>query len=204
MGGATKQKGTRKSGLISFYEQLRACACNLFKDKGCSSADSMLPGTGRSAEDLAGKTLLNLIEGGYWNPADDDEVPFALAYRMMKRDFLDIIKKKEYELTEITDSIDGENDRRDIENLPAPNTGFEAVEAKLLASSVKRLLGKDEQAKVYIDLCLAQGLESPSDVARAMGVSEQAAINIQRRLRYKTKLWETIFPDTQPGNKEKV
>jgi len=206
MGDDVKQKEmykTRKMKVISFYEELRACACKLFKEKGCSGADSVLPGTGRSAADLAGDTIVNLIEGGYWHP-EDEEVPIAFAYRMMERDFLDIIRRAEYKLTEITDSIDGKYDQSEVDNLPSPDTGFEAAEAELLVGSLKRLLGRDEQAKAYLDVWLIQGLESRPDVARALGVSEQEVTNIRRRLRDKTRLWERIFPDARPGEGEKV
>lgn len=206
MSNTAKPKGTyktRKMEVNSFYENLRARACRLFKEKGCSGADSMLPGTGMSAVDLASKTLLNLMEEGYWTP-ENDEVPLALAYRMMERDFLDIIRRRDYKLTEITDSINGEHDQHDVENLPSPDPGFEVVEAELLVRSLKQSLGHDEQAKAYLDVWLIQGLESRLDVAHALGVSEQEVTNIRRRLLYKMDLWERLFPDARPGNKGKV
>jgi hypothetical protein len=204
MGNAADQTDQIWAEIPPLQEMLLACASRLFKDKGCFGVDSMLPGTGMSAQDLAAKTILNIIEGGYWNPESSGVDMFPLAYRIMKRDFLDLIKRTEYKQTEITESIESNHDQHDVENLPSPDNGFQAADAALLVNSLKRLLGHDEMAKAYLDVWLVQGLDSLEDKARALGVSEREVTDIRRRLVYKTNLWARVFRNVRPGREKKV
>ncbi len=189
-----------RAELHALNEKLLVCAWRLFRGRGCSDVDSMLPGTGMSARDLAAGTFLNLLEKGMLRP---DEDMFPLAYRMMKRDFLDLIKSAGYKRTLIIDSINGDHSGQGIENIPSPSNGLEPAEAAILVNSLQRLLGRDERLKAYLDVLLIKGLESRADQAEALGVSEQDVTTIRRRLAYKTNVWIRVFANARPAGRKK-
>jgi hypothetical protein len=197
---SAKRASPGRAEVDVLYKKLLAAAWRLFRGMGCSDVDSMLPGTGMSAKDLAAGTLLNLLEKGMMLP---DEDMFPLAYRIMKCDFLDLIKSPDYKQTQIIDSIDGEHGQQGIENIPSPNNGMEPAEAALLTNSLQRLLGSDEMLKAYLDVLLIKGLESRADQAEALGVSEQEVTNLRRRLAYKTNLWIRVFANARPAGRKK-
>jgi DNA-directed RNA polymerase specialized sigma24 family protein len=164
----------------------------------------MLPGTGMSAGDLVADTIANLITSGRWRQSSPSGDLFPLAFRMMYNDFLDLIDREEYKRTLITNSIDGDHNPQDLENLPSSSAGMETAEAVSLVNSLERLLGHDKRLKAYLEVWLIEGLESRADIAYALGISEQEVTNIRRRLTYKISLLERVFANVRPHSRKKV
>lgn len=189
---------------LSLYERLLACALRLFKDKGCTNVDAMLPGTGMSAKDLAASTISNLLTSRQWQQSSLGGDLFPFAFRMMHNDFLDLITREEYKRTVITDSIDGDHNRQYLENLPSSSDGLEAANATVLVNSIERLLGHDKMLKAYLEVLLVKGLEGRADIAYALGISEKEVTNIKRRLTYKISLLERVFANVRPLSRKKV
>lgn len=204
MNGTATQSDPYPIDWLYLYDRLLICASRLFKDKGCTNVDSMLPGTGMSARDLAASTIANLITSGRWRQVSPGGDLFPLAFRMMRNDFLDLIKKEEYKRTVITDSIDGCHHRQDLENLPGSSDGLESAKAAVLVNSLERLLGHDKMLKAYLEAWLVKGLESRADIAFALGISEQEVTNVRRKLTYKIGLLERVFANVRPISKKKV
>ena len=165
-------------------ERLTAVAGRLFKDRGCSDVEAILPGTGMCAIDLVEKTITDSIRLGHWVPGSGGNHPFPMAYKALKRDFLDVIKGGAYRTTEITESIEGEY----ADNIRASSTS-DKTEGALLVNSVQRHLKNDKQAIEFLQVLLVKGFETEADIGREMGISEQEVGNIKRRLRSKIRIW---------------
>lgn len=169
--------------VMNLSERLAASASRLFRDKGCSSLESILPGTGMSGADLVAKTIWDLIEHGHWIPGSGVDI-YPVAYKALERDFFDLIKSAEHRTTQITESLEGEHrDRIKEEAIP------QATEGALLLNSLRPHLKNDPQALEFLEVLLVKGLETNADTAREMEVTVQDVINIKRRLRLKNILW---------------
>lgn len=159
-------------------------AIKWFQDERCFGEDSVLPGTSQSAIDLAQNALLEFFNGKkvQWRPKSPDEDPFPLVLKVMRHDFLDLIKRKEYRQTVILDATrDGEG-RSELENLPGKNDGFVSAEAASLARSLYPLIKGDQGLKDLIDAVCILGLRKREEIAEFLGVSPQEITDCQRRL----------------------
>ena len=77
----------------SLIKRLTAVAFGWFYDRRCSDDESVLPGTGVSARDLAYNAILEFLKNeGQYNPTSDED-RFRLIYTIMKRDFIDLVRK---------------------------------------------------------------------------------------------------------------
>jgi hypothetical protein len=169
--------------VMNLSERLTASAWRLFRDRGCSSVESMLPGTGMCALDLVAKTIWDLIDHGQWTPGSGEDI-YPVAYKALKRDFLDLIKSAEHRTTEISESIEDEHrDRLTAEAIP------QGTEGALLVNSLRPYLKNDPEALEFLEVLLVKGFEAHPDIADEMGVTVQDVINIKRRLRLKNRLW---------------
>jgi len=98
-------------GLLS---RLYAAAEGLFVRQGLS----VLPGSGKSAEDFAVETVEAFIfqRGVEWRPKTHDEDPYPLLLTVMTRDFLDIVTKHSgYKRSTVLDSLKHEKALRVID-----------------------------------------------------------------------------------------
>jgi hypothetical protein len=150
--------------------------------------DAMMPNTGMSARDLVGKTILRLLEKDKWRSASSDEELFKQAYVMLWHAFLDLVKKKEYKQTVITESIDAKQSESLLATQSSMNTVLEAAEAEALVTSLQAVIGDDEKVKAYLYLWLRRRITKREDIAYLLGVSEREATDIRRRLLYKLRL----------------
>ena len=175
--------------------QLRGVAIRLFASRGCIGEFTVLPGTGKCAADLVADTVGNLLIEGYWHPGTGGEDPFPVAYRMMYRDFLDLIKSREHTKAETspTDAEQLRSSRSDADQKQA--------EAELTLASYRRPLENDPQALKLLELHL-RGVEKRADQARAMKITEQEVTNIKKRLIYKIHRWEQSFGTTRISRKK--
>ncbi len=171
--------------------ELRGVALRLFAGRGCFGEFTVLPGTAKCAADLVADTVGNLLVEGYWHPGTGGENPFPIAYRMMYRDFLDLIKSRAHTETQTVAPADAEK-------LPSPQSSAEQkrAEAELTVASFRRPLANDPQALQLLDLQLT-GVEKRADQAREMKITEQEVTNIKRRLMYKIHRWEQSFWDNR-------
>lgn len=168
--------------------QLLAVAVRLFESRRCLGAFTVLPGTSTCAADLAANTVANLIVEGYWHPGTGGQDPFPIGYRMMHRDFLDLIKSQEHIKAEIMDPADAEQ----LLGSSNSSSDQERTEAELTVASFRRPLANDPQALELLELVLT-GVEKRADQARKMKITEQEVTNIKRRLMYKIRRWEQSF-----------
>ena len=169
--------------VMDLSERLTAAAWRLFRERGCSSLESVLPGTGMSAVDLVAKTIWDLIEHGHWTPGSGQDI-YPVAYKALEHDFLDLIKSAGHKSTQISESIEEEHGDR-VREEPIPRE----TEGALLVNSLRPHLKNDPEALEFLDALLVKGFDTDADTARQMGVTVQRVINIKRRLRLKDRLW---------------
>jgi len=181
--------------LTSLIPQLRASAQELFKGRGCSDEEVMLPGTAMSAKDLVSKTILILLTDGLWKSVSRPEELLPFALRIMKHDFLDLVKSPRYKLTA--------HDPQDIYNIPSPNDDFEAAEAASLLAWLVNILRPDEKIKTYLEVLLMRGVIDRADIAHEMGISAQEVTNIRERVRPKVKIIRDAFTNGAGKNRKK-
>ena len=117
--GYMAMKSTPSPDWESLLKRLTAVAFGWFYDRRCSDDESVLPGTGVSARDLVYNAYLELLknEGEYKPKSDEDS--FRVIYTVMRRDFIDLVRKgRSHDRTVILDaSVDAEC-RNEFENLP--------------------------------------------------------------------------------------
>ena len=169
-------------------QRLFQLALQYFASEKCYGADAVLPGTGKSVEDLVVDTIVTLITEGYWKPNSDINELWPIARKIMRHDFLDLVKSRGHKSLEIRDPTEDEQRRN-----ACIVFDFENIEAKLTVGSFRRLLVGEEL--VYLDLLL-NGLGT-AEIAREMKLSEQKVVNIRRRMVYKIQNMERRFWDNK-------
>jgi DNA-directed RNA polymerase specialized sigma24 family protein len=160
--------------LTSLRRRLLIEAVKLFRQRKCFGPDAVFPGGG-TVEDIVQDTLANLIIEERWVPGSGED-RFPLAVTMMRHDFLDRIKRKEFRITESKDPKDME------QQIAGTVFSLEQVDARIRLDSFKRFLDSIELA--YIEARL-RGFIKTDEIALEMKITEQEVKNIKRRLTYK-------------------
>src|ERR1041385_3652195 len=86
--------------LGSLLEDLYNFAKGLFRQKKCSAEDAILPGTGKSPEDLVNNALtVFIIKKPNWRPSSPETAQaqmFFLVRKMVKNKFIDLVRSPAY------------------------------------------------------------------------------------------------------------
>ena len=136
---------------------------------------------GRSPGDLAQEALIEVIEKyGKLAKTGTDEELLGLAYRIMYRDFLDLVRSKEYRGRErLDDPTLGLE-----ESLSSVETQYQELEDADLISELYAIAADDGELKDFIDAVVELNLYKREHVAEILDVSPQEVTNRQRRLGY--------------------
>ncbi|MDQ3742900.1 MAG: hypothetical protein M3444_00675, partial [Acidobacteriota bacterium] len=122
-----------------------------------------------------------------WRGISSTDKLFGLAYTIARRDFLDLVKDKEYRQTLITDSIDVKQGESLMASISGTKDVLNAAEASALVKSLEPILDGDAMVKAYLYLWLQKDIGKREDIAYVLGVSEREATDIRRRLLYKVR-----------------
>jgi DNA-directed RNA polymerase specialized sigma24 family protein len=179
------------------YKRLSLCATSWFRGEGCFDDDSVLPNTGMSARDLVSNTILNLMKEDQLRSVSASGDLFPFAFRMMRNDFLDLVKSAEYKQTLITESISGEHKQSLMASLSSTHDVMENAEVAALVNSLKASLDLNEMEKSFLDVWLVKRVAKREDIAYILGVRKQEATNIKRKLVYKLKPFMSSDFDAQ-------
>ena len=170
----------------SLIKRLTAVAFGWFYDRRCSDDESVLPGTGVSARDLAFNAILEFLknEGQYNLKSDEDR--FRVIYTIMKRDFIDLVRKgRAHDRTLILDAAVDANGRSEFENLPDTRDDFASAEAASVARSLYPLTDGDPQLKNLIDAVAMFNCCDRDEQADLLGVTPTEVTNMKKRLKYR-------------------
>lgn len=170
----------------SLLKRLTAVAFGWFGDRGCGNDESVLPGTGMSAKELAySATLEFLKKESEYRPKSDDE-RFRLILTIMKRDFIDLVKKgREFQRTVILDATKDGDGRSEFENLPAPDDGFASAEAALVAYTLYPLTDGEQELIDLIDAVTRCGCRKKEEIADLLSTSPEEVTRRQKKLKYR-------------------
>ena len=160
--------------------RLTATSLKWFKQRRCFRPDSVLPGTGTTAEDLAQNALLEvLMDDSLWKPKTSDEDPYPLLVTIMKHDFLDLIKSAGHNKTEVVDNLDDEVDQDD----------YVSAEAAILARQLRPFVEDDPDLIDYIDAVLMFGLHKREDIAELLVITPRQVSDRRTKLQIKLASW---------------
>lgn len=153
-----------------FHAKLTVIALKWFRDEGYYGLESVLKGVGVSAKDLAQTAALELFKNAHKYDFNEEQQCFSLAVTIMRRDFLDFIKKGSYKKTdsgELPDEV---------------NTKCELNET-LVANKFYDLAKGDQNLIDFIDAVIFLKTYKREDVADLLCISKQEVTNLQRVLR---------------------
>lgn len=180
--------GDRFAG-VSWTQVLRGLtfeAIRLFRAVELGRRDTVLVGLGLSPEDLALATLAKLLD------PEDRTVVFrkgeasvlTFLKKVMKNDFLDLLKRKSYETTEI---VDGSSTHRDGEDgVPDTLDSFEGSSARsvdvFFRDRLRELVAADAELVDYIEVVWDCEVFKPEDIASLLCTTTDDIQNRKKRL----------------------
>lgn len=180
--------GDRFAG-VSWPKVLRGLtfeAIRLFQTVGLGHGGAVLVGVGVSPEDLAMATLTKLLD------PDDRSVVYrggeasvlTFLKAVMKNDFLDLLKRKAHETTDILDSTpnDQEDDPpRSLDSLPGKVAEGTDV---IFRGRLRELASDDGELVEYIDAVFLfdDALLKPEDIVSLLGTTTTDIQNRKKRL----------------------
>jgi DNA-directed RNA polymerase specialized sigma24 family protein len=180
--------GDRCAG-VSWPQVLRGLtfeAIRLYRTVGLGHSDAVLVGLGVSPEDLAVATLTKLLD-----PEDRTVVyrrgeASVLTYlkKVMRNDFLDLLKRKSYETTHIVDgsSTNQDGDDRDPETLDSYAGPSGSHHDVLFRDRLRELVADDKELADYIEVVWDCEVFKPDDIASLLGTTTADIQNRKKRL----------------------
>jgi DNA-directed RNA polymerase specialized sigma24 family protein len=162
------------------YEALTRLAIKECKKVKCYGPDAVVPGTGKTARDLASDTLVKLYVRG-WSPGAGGEDILPLGRVILKNMFTDLVRSSAFR-TNVS------LDREEVEKLKEAH--IESKLQKLI--ELRSVIGKmktrltDESENAYLD-ALEKGAKTRQDFADDLGKTPEEVTKIQNRLLYKSK-----------------
>lgn len=177
---------------------LTACAAKWFLAEGILGRDDILPATGTSPKEFAFDTILKFIEEGMKfrpkSPETYEKDLFNFLRKVMWHDFLDLIKRHEYDRTDVIDAVKAVEDEQPgpvMGELPdaSAGDGFYSLEAAAIARKVLPLVEDDPELKEFIEAVLCFGCWKREDVAEILGITPQEVTYRKNRLRVRLASW---------------
>jgi hypothetical protein len=171
-------------------KRLVAQALRWFAQEGLNSQDDILSATGKSPTDLAYDAVLEVLrdEKVQWRPQKPDEDPYPLLVKVMRNDFLDLVKPgRAYKRTEVMDTQ--AEDQPALDNYESRGDDLEKLHAALTAQDLYRIVGEDQELKDVIDAILLLDCRKREDIAHVLSTTPEEITRRQQRLRTKLASW---------------
>lgn len=189
--------------LLLLVKRLTACAAKWFLQEGCSGEESILPATGKSAQELAFDTAMKFIKSEVeLRPTSEESAEielYRLLRRVMRNDFLDLVKEgREYKRTKVLEPSDGgesawgkHGNKPTLADLPGDaEEGFYSLNAAIVARRVLPLVKGDAELENYVDAVLRGGCTKREDIATYLGITVQEVTSLRKKLRIKLAPWK--------------
>lgn len=163
---------------IKAFNKLTYSATAWIINKTVNTGDPMIKGVGPA--DLAQGALLTVLEKYHeLAKTGSEEEIIKLAYRIMWRDFLDLVRSADYKTRENLDDVTNGPNEPSVEAKQA-----KAEEDRSSAKKYYAVAKEDAELTQYIEAVLELPGYKREDVAEFLGVTVQEVTNRQRRLRY--------------------
>jgi DNA-directed RNA polymerase specialized sigma24 family protein len=179
--------GHRFGGVVwdEVIDRLMAEAVRLFASARFVGADRVMSGLGVSPEDLVYQTINALLEDKTvrYRKEDGELLPFLK--RVMRNDFIDMVRRPVYKRTDIVDPVDEakrkpEDAVRTLESLGA--SGSDPQPDVFWRDRVRLLVADDPKLVEYVDAILELELTKPAEIADLLSTTVEDIYNRRRRL----------------------
>lgn len=150
--------------------------------KRVNKTDPMIKGVG--PPDLAQRAIGVIVQKyhHFVDVGSEDDI-LNLAYRIMWRDFLDLVRSKDYRTKDSLDEIRADQD--DFAGGATGATQYQDLADEEAAKDFYELAAGDSELIEYIEAVLEVKVYKREVIAELLGISPQEVTNRQRRLRYK-------------------
>ena len=179
--------GHRFGGVVweEVIDRLMAEAIRLFASARLVGADRVMSGLGVSPEDLVYQTINALLEDKTvrYRKEDGELLPFLK--RVMRNDFLDMVRRPVYKRTDIIDPVEEakrkpEGDVRTLEGLGA--SAADPQPDVFWRDRVRQLVAGDPELVEYVDAILEFELIKPAEIADLLSTTVEDIYNRRRKL----------------------
>jgi len=181
-------------------KRLVAQALRWFAQEGLNSQDDILSSTGKSPTDLAYDAVLEVLrdEKVQWHPQKPDEDPYPLLVKVMRNDFLDLVRPgRAYKRTQVMDT-QAEEDQPALDNYESRGDDLEKLHAVLTAHDLYKMVGGEQDLKDVIDAILLLECRKREDIAHVLSTTPEEITRRQQRLRTKLASWRrTLAADAR-------
>lgn len=184
MAGAS---GHRFGGVVwdEVVDRLMAEAVRLFASARLVGADRVMSGLGVSPEDLAYQTITALLEDKTVRYRKDDGELLPFLKRVMRNDFIDMVRRPVYKRTDIVDPVDEASRQQEgavqtLETLGA--SGSNPQPDLFWRDRVRLIVADDPKLVEYVDAILELELTKPAEIADLLSTTVEDIYNRRRRL----------------------
>lgn len=166
-------------------DRLMAEAVRLFASARLVGADRVMSGLGVSPEDLVYQTINALLEDKTvrYRKEDGELLPFLK--RVMRNDFLDMVRRPVYKRTDIVDPAEEAKHKAEGEVRTLESVGASADDPRpdvFWRERVRQLVADDPELVEYVDAILEFELTKPAEIADLLSTTVEDIYNRRRRL----------------------
>jgi DNA-directed RNA polymerase specialized sigma24 family protein len=173
----------------SLNRRLTAFALRLFAEHGMRGADAVISGTGISAEDLAGKILVEYCEGKIKHHPSRGSL-ITLLCTGIRNDFYDALSKASHDRETVPDEGDGKSDsdpvgEKALAAYPDPNATNPAfwLDEQKYQERVLCYFDDEPELREVCEAVFYLGLRQPAEIADCLSISVNEFHNRKKKLR---------------------
>ena len=180
--------GSHRFGGVVWEEvidRLMVEAVRLFASARLVGADRVLSGLGVSPEDLVFQTINALLEDKTVRYRKDDGKLLPFLKRVMRNDFLDMVRRPVYKRTDIADPAEEAKRKAEGNVTTLESLGASATDPQpdvFWRDRVRRLVADDPELVEYVDAILEFELTKPAEIADLLSTTVEDIYNRRRRL----------------------
>jgi DNA-directed RNA polymerase specialized sigma24 family protein len=176
--------GHRFGGAVwdEVIDRLMAEAVRLFASARLVGADRVMSGLGVSPEDLVYQAINALLEDKTVRYRKDDGELLPFLKRVMRNDFIDMVRRPVYKRTDIVDPVDEAKRKQEgaVQTLGA--SGSDPQPDVFWRDRVRLLVADDPKLVEYVDAILELELTKPAEIADLLSTTVEDIYNRRRRL----------------------
>jgi DNA-directed RNA polymerase specialized sigma24 family protein len=179
--------GHRFGGVVweEVIDRLMAEAIRLFASARLLGADRVMSRLGVSPEDLVYQTVKAVLEDKTVRYRKDDGELLPFLKRVMRNDFLDMVRRPVYKRTDIVDPAEEAKRKAETNVSTLESLGASAVDPQpdvFWRDRVRQLVADDPELVEYVDAILEFELTKPAEIADLLSTTVEDIYNRRRRL----------------------
>lgn len=181
----------------SLLVRLMPVARRMFSQSGFNP-EQAVPGTDVSVDVLVNGAAIEFFEWsqkGKWKPKDPDDDLFPMAYRIMRNNFIDVVRSAGHKRGDLLVPTTDENGVSVLNDLPAfdqalntllekPVIGLADVDARILAETFYPYAESRQELKDVIDAVIYCQCRKRKEIAEWLDITQQEVTDRWEILRY--------------------